>query len=163
MLIISDANIFIDMDCAGLTAKMFRLPETFAVPDVLFMEELREMHPELPAYGLQVKALGERSVVDAVQLFKYRELSQNDVFALALARQEASTLLTGDRRLREAAQTEGVDVRGTLWLMKRLFDERVIGSEEAAGAYAKMRAANRRLPWTDVDKQLKGMTAHTRG
>jgi len=34
VLIVSDANIFIDMDCAGLTARMFRLPEEFAVPDV---------------------------------------------------------------------------------------------------------------------------------
>jgi|GEM_PF-3477377 hypothetical protein len=36
MLLISDANILIDMADGGLLEKMSRLPEKFAVPDVLF-------------------------------------------------------------------------------------------------------------------------------
>jgi len=40
MLLISDANILIDMADGGLLQAMFRLEETFAVPDVLFEEEL---------------------------------------------------------------------------------------------------------------------------
>ena len=40
-LLISDANILIDMEVGGLTAAMFRLDGyRFAVPDVLFAEEL---------------------------------------------------------------------------------------------------------------------------
>lgn len=112
MLIVSDANIFIDMDCAGLTTRMFRLPEEFAVPDVLFMEELSGQHAELPGFGLRVLPLREEVIADAVRLGKYRQLSQNDIFALALARQEGSPLLTGDQRLRKAAEVDGVDVRG---------------------------------------------------
>lgn len=42
-LLISDANILIDMECGGLLDRMF------AVLDVLFDEELAAEHPDLPA------------------------------------------------------------------------------------------------------------------
>ena len=35
-LLISDANIVIDMNTGGLLRLMFRLDATFAVPDILF-------------------------------------------------------------------------------------------------------------------------------
>ena len=44
MLLVSDANIFVDFECAGLTTQLFQLPVTIAVPDILFYEELEEMH-----------------------------------------------------------------------------------------------------------------------
>ena len=88
-LLIGDANIFIDMETSGLIEKMFRLPEIFVVPDILFVEELSAHHPTLPAYGLQIKALEARAIEDAIQLSRqYKQPSLNDLFALALARQE---------------------------------------------------------------------------
>jgi hypothetical protein len=43
-LLISDANVIIDMEVGGLIKQMFRLEYEFAVPDVLYEEELRENH-----------------------------------------------------------------------------------------------------------------------
>jgi len=51
-LLISDANILIDMEVGGLLRPMFRVDATFAVPNILFEEELREQHPELTHLGL---------------------------------------------------------------------------------------------------------------
>ncbi|MCF6172574.1 MAG: hypothetical protein L3J44_02140 [Campylobacteraceae bacterium] len=56
-LLISDANIFIDLDVCGILEQMFELPFEFAVPDILYMEELEEHHGDLPRYGLQIKKL----------------------------------------------------------------------------------------------------------
>lgn len=115
-----------------------------------------EHHPELPGYGLLVQDLGELAVAETVRLRQqYRRPSLNDLFALALAKQETCPLLTGDRNLREAAEKEGVDLRGTLWLVERLVEEAVITAGQAAEAYERLRAANRRLPWPEVAKQLK--------
>jgi len=47
--LISDANIIIDMEAGEILDKMFRLPETFAVPNVLYAEECAtrgSYHPE---------------------------------------------------------------------------------------------------------------------
>ena len=70
-LLISDANIFIDMEEGDIIQEMFELPETFAVPDVLFIEELMEHHPELPQYGLQVLQMKPETVADAWSLRNY--------------------------------------------------------------------------------------------
>jgi predicted nucleic acid-binding protein len=155
-LLISDANIFIDMEAGGLVQAMFKLPETFAVPDILFMEELVEYHPELPGHGLQVMSLTEETVAESMRLRQqHRHPSQNDLFALALAKQESCPLLTGDKRLRDVAKEEGVELKGTLWLIERMVEEAIISVNGAADAYAGMRHEKRRLPWAEVTKQLK--------
>jgi hypothetical protein len=46
-LLINDANIFIDLAVSGMTAQIFALPYQFAVPDVLFEQELRAQHADL--------------------------------------------------------------------------------------------------------------------
>lgn len=157
-LLISDANIIIDMNTGGLLRLMFHFDATFAVPDVLFEEELRTDHPGLLRLGLKRLELSEDTVVYAGRLVeKYRGLgaSINDLLALALARQEECPLLTGDGRLRTAGQTEGIDVHGTLWLIEQMVRARTITVRQAESGYAKMRDAGRRLPWADVDQQLR--------
>jgi len=156
MLLISDANILIDMEAGGLKEIMFRLPETFAVPDVLFIEELVEESPELPGYGLQVLRLAEGTVAESERLRQtYKQPSTNDLLALALAKQESCPLLTGDRKLREAAELEGVECKGTLWLVERLVQESILTVEDAAKAYERMFHDGRWLPKAEVTKQLK--------
>ncbi len=157
-LVISDANIIIDMNTGGLLRLMFRFDATFAVPDVLFEEELRTNHPELLRLGLKLLEMREDTVGYAARLVeKYRSLGAgtNDLLALALAQQEKCPLLTGDGRLRTAGQTEGIEVHGTLWLIEQLVKARTITIRQAEAGYAKMREAGRRLPWGDVDQQLR--------
>ena len=159
-LLISDANIIIDMNTGGLLRPMFSFDATFAVPDVLFEEELRADHPELLRLGLKRLELSEGTVAYASRLVeKYRGLGAgiNDLLALALARQEECPLLTGDGRLRSAGKTEGVDVHGTLWLIEQMVRARTINVKQAGAGYAKMRDAGRRLPWDDVDQQLRAL------
>lgn len=157
-LLISDANIIIDMKAGGLLRTMFRFDVTFAVPDVLFEEELRAEDPELPSLGLELLELNGETVAYADGLIaKYRRLgaSINDLLALALAWQEKCPLLTGDLRLRTAAQEQGVDMHGTLWLIEQMVMGRAITAKQAEAAYGKMREAGRRLPWDEVERQLR--------
>lgn len=61
-LVISDANILMDMEAGGLLRPMFRLDYRFAVPDVLFEVELRQHHPGLIRLGLRRMELTGESV-----------------------------------------------------------------------------------------------------
>ncbi len=156
-LLISDANILIDMDVGGLLRPMFRLDAIFAVPNILFEEELREQHPELPSLGLKSLDLSATSVEYADNLIaRYQAIgaSINDFLALALAKQEQCPLLTGDAKLRIVAKNEQVDFHGTLWLIEQMVKSRVITGRQAGVAYRKMREAGRRLPWDEIEKQL---------
>ena len=113
-LLISDANILIDMEEGGLLEAMFQLPFDFATPDILFFEELEEEHAHLPDLGLALKEVSSESMMYAMQLTgTYTQASSNDCFALALAKQEQCPLLTGDMALRKAAEKEAAIVKGT--------------------------------------------------
>jgi predicted nucleic acid-binding protein len=159
-LLVSDANIFIDLEDGGLVEAIFRLPETVAVPDLLFEDELRHQHAHLIDHGLVLVELSSDSLARVVQLAgKYFRPSRLDLAALAAAEQQKCPLLTGDRNLRSAALAEGVEVHGTLWLADRFVSSGIVSLAQLREAYARMRVAGRRLPWAEVDEQLRRLSS----
>ena len=128
------------------------LPEKFATPNVLYAEELAHHHSELPLLGLVVLDVREEFMNEAYRLGGiYRKPGFNDLLALALAKQENCPLLTGDGKLREAADAEQVEVRGTLWVVEKLLENKIIDYKEAKEAYKKMKDDERWLPWPEVE------------
>lgn len=157
-LVISDANILIDMETGGLLRLMFRLDYRITVPDVLFEVELREHHPGLVRLGLHRMELTGESVRYVETLAsdpRAKGVGRYDLFALALARQENCLLLTGDTLMRTLAEDEGREVHGTLWLVEQMVNAGVIQPKRARQAYEAMRKAGRRLPWEEVEEQLQ--------
>ena len=154
-LLTCDTNILIDLEEGRLLEQFFQLPYEFRVPDILFSEELEAQHAHLSTLGLQLGELTSQSMLDAVELIqRYRELSRNDCFTLALARQEQCSLLTGDQDLRKAAEMEQVKTNGTIWVVKQLVTHQIIDKPQAKAAYDRMKANGRRLPWALALRQL---------
>lgn len=155
LLLISDANILIDIEVGELTASMFSLGYQFAVPDILFEEELRGQHEHLLSLGLQTRVLSPDALYHMQQLAAvHRRPSRNDLFALALAAAEHCPLLTGDAALRKAAQQEGIEVKGSIWLLEQMLRQERISFAVARAALRKMRTKGRRLPWADAEMML---------
>lgn len=157
-LLISDANILIDMIVGGLLDELFWLDYEFGLPDVLFEYELHQNHPDLPGKGLRVMPLEPQAVEETFDLHqRYRRsgVSVNDCMALALAKQESCPLLTGDAALRQVSMMEEVEIHGTLWLVGELLEAGVVTVERAARAYDAMREDGSRLPWQEVESQLR--------
>ena len=97
-LLISDANILIDLEDGILITELFKLPFQFQVPDLLFVDELEADHGYLLEHGLQLGELTPESMTEIESLVqRYKQPSRYDCFALALAKQEACPLLTGDQ------------------------------------------------------------------
>ncbi|QWF71611.1 hypothetical protein KEF85_03785 [Methylomonas paludis] len=63
-LLISDANILIDLEEGGLIAELFQLPFQLQVPDLLFVDELEADHSYLLDYGLQLGELNPASMAE---------------------------------------------------------------------------------------------------
>ncbi|HIC84955.1 MAG TPA: DUF3368 domain-containing protein [Desulfobacterales bacterium] len=157
-LYISDANIFIDLDVCGLLSKMFDLPYDFAVPDILYMEELEVQHSDLPGYGLQIKRLESQSIIYAMELREqYIGPSDNDFFAFVLAKQEACPLITGDAQLRKVATAEGVELKGTIWIVEQFIREGFLDCNAAQEAFAIMKSKERRLPWEKAEQMIMSL------
>lgn len=155
LLVICDANIFIDVEDGDLTPVIFRLPYEIVVPDTLFELELKERHSHLLKAGLKVKSLNAESIKKTEFLSsKYSRPSMMDHSALALAMQERCPLLTGDKDLRAAAKSEGIEVHGTIWIIEELLNQKIITQAQARGSFDSMKAKGSRLPWGDVEKLL---------
>lgn len=160
LLLISDANILIDIECAKLSEAMFSLGYRFAVPDVLFAEELEEQHAHLLGLGLQTINLSGQVVAEVGRLAeRYRKPSRNDLFALALALSEGCPLLTGDGALRAVAKKEGADTQGTIWLIEEMIKCGLLSVTDGRAAYDLMREQGRRLPWDEAHARLVALGA----
>lgn len=154
-VLISDTNILIDLEVGGLLQIMFKLPYEFCTPDSLYETELADQHSDLVALGLVLKELSSDTMMYAYRIYQnYSQPSLNDIFALALAKQESCPLLTGDKRLRQAAAKEAVVVMGTIWVVEQMIVQGFISTTEARAAYLKMRDNDRRLPFDMAIRQL---------
>lgn len=157
-LLISDANILIDMHVGGLLERMFELDREFAVPDALFRDELSVRHGNLPDLGLLVLELGSDGVqfaIELIQQYQYLRTSRYDLLAAALARQEECSLLTGDADLRLVCDEQGIEVHGTIWLMDQLHSADLVDADTAEMAYTRMLEHGSRLPMHEIQVQLR--------
>lgn len=154
-LLISDANILIDLEEGQLLDVIFDLPYEFSTPDIIFYEELEELHPHLPELGLRLGSLSSESVSSLeVVITRHPQPSRNDCMALVLAKQEQCPLLTGDKALRKSAEAEGVIVKGTIWLVEQLVKHSLISVDAAYSSYELMEQNGRRLPFADARRRL---------
>ncbi|UVL90130.1 hypothetical protein [Pseudomonas sichuanensis] len=62
-LLISDANILIDLEEGELLAQLFTLPYQFTVPDILYFDELEAQHAHLLPMGLELAELSPSIIV----------------------------------------------------------------------------------------------------
>ena len=147
----------------SLVEPSFRLPFEFTVPDLLYERELKEHGgPDFIRLGLRVEGTGWRreSRIALGYLRKHRSLSLPDSFALALAKTNSWTLLSGDRGLRELADEEEVACHGVLWLLDQIFEHHVIDRNNLSAGLAKIAAHPRcRLPKSEIRKRLLSYSA----
>lgn len=161
-VLVSDTSVLIDLDRGSLIEPTFRLPFTFTVPDLLYERELEDHGgADFVRLGLRVEELDGNAVAVALAYRrKRRSLSLPDSFALALAKTNAWTLLSGDRGLRELAEEEEVACHGVLWLLDRIFEHRVIDRNDLYAGLDKIAAHPRcRLPGSEVRKRLLSYSA----
>ena len=157
MVVVSDTSVLIDLERGSLLTASFRLGCGFAVPDVLYERELKPFGgDDLRRRGLRVEALDSAGVSLALGYRRSRAgLSLPDAFALALAKSNAWMLLTGDADLRQLAEREVVVCHGILWLLDRMFEERVAGRHTLhAGLQAMSSHPRCRLPRVEVQRRL---------
>jgi len=159
VLLVHDANVLIDLKEGGLLRPLLDGPWQVVTPNALFDRELAAHHPELPDMGLQLLDVRGEWVLRSMQwAATYRQTSAMDRLCLALALQEECPIVTGDARLKKAAQAEGCQAFGTIWVVEQLIRDGSISIRSASAAYDAMEAAGSRLPFSDARKRLQAVS-----
>ena len=125
-------------------------------PDVLYHREMKGWGERLVGMGLRVEEVSKEGVVNALRYRSERRfLSVPDSFALALAKERAWTLLTGDGGLRDLAMGENVDCHGVLWLLDRMEEAGVPGLQALHDGLAALASHQRCLPRREITIRLE--------
>ena len=143
-VLVSDSSILIEFSKRKLLDKMFHLEFQFAVPDLLFHEELIDLgaysRQDLLAFGLRVESLDAEGVETAIVFQSERPaLSLVDSFALALADCQGWRLLTEDGTMRSVAQSKGIGHRDALWVIDNMLDAGILSVPQVMAALEAMR------------------------
>ena len=160
-VLVSDSSILIEFSKRGLLSRMFQLDFEFAVPDLLFHEELIDLgsysRRDLLGLGLRVEPLDSESVEMAIAYQSERPaLSLVDSFALALASHQGWNLLTEDRTMRSVADSKGITHTGALWVIDSMLDAGISSVPQTVAVLEAMRND----PRCPVPKA--GLAAHIR-
>ena len=144
-VLVSDSSVLIEFAKRELLHKMFELDFQFAVPDLLFNEELIDLgvysRQDLFSFGLQVETLDPEGVAVAISYQSRRPaLSLVDAFALALANRQGWELLTEDRIMRRFARSEGIPHHDTLWVIDNMSNAGILAAAQVIVALEAMRA-----------------------
>lgn len=154
---VADTSVILDLVAGELLPYLKTAGARLRVPDIVVAEELLSVDGEqLAREGLlEVVDLPAELVIEtAILMQRYRRPSQNDLFGLALAKAEHLILVTGDAALRRAAENEGVEAHGVLWLVDALVAQAFLTTAQACAALRLILVSGGRLPQVEVQARL---------
>ena len=154
-VLITDTNIWIDIENGGILVETFRLPYQFLIPDFAIPELIRPRWETLEVLGLRAHEIPAEQVVELAYLRQaHRNLSIVDLAAFLLAKMLDATLVTGDWRLNELANANGLVVHGILWLLDEMVHFNALKPGQAASALTRMLEFGARLPTDECSNRL---------
>ena len=119
-MIIADAGPIIAFARIGRLALLPQVVGELVVPDAVY-EELVVKGGDRPGAeevrrgeGIQRHTLRNRQALTQLP----RSLAQGECEAILLAEEEGATLLVDERKARETAEQRGIEVVGSLWVLK---------------------------------------------
>jgi hypothetical protein len=155
-ILVTDTNIWIDLDNGRILAEVFRLPYQFIIPDFAITEIQRPNWEKLLALGLTAHVLDATAMIELSRLRQsHHAISVVDLAAFLLARALNSTLVTGDKHLDVLARTNGIPVHGILWLLDEMVRYEVLPQLQAVNALNLMLEQGARLPWDECQMRFE--------
>ena len=151
MILVVDANVWFDLDNAGLLSTVSQLEAELVVPDLLL--------PELETLTLPNSVRVHRSSsAELKAIVEFRrtspQLTDVDAIALVVSHREHAVLVTGDAHLRKSAESSAVEVHGVLWVLDRLIGCGALTETLAADALRQMIDGGAHLPAQEVAQRL---------
>ena len=160
-IVINDANILIDI------AKLDLLKEFAGLDFELYTTDfvLEEVRPDQNLPITELIELGKLTLiitkdpVDYQGILKLLEdssgLSFEDCSVWYYSKKMNGILLTGDRKLRKTVEQKGVEVRGILYVLDALLEQRLITFGIAIDKVELLYKFNNRLPKVEILKRIE--------
>lgn len=156
-IIITDTNIITDLSNSNILDKFVKLDNVY-ISDMVKRDEINSDTGN-------VKIIKEFKTINATseeidEIFKISQethrLSPYDIINFIIARNNNAILATGDKKLKDYSETNGIEVIRTLKIIKLMKEKNVITPKEAIDACTKLKENNNtRIPSADIDNTIK--------
>lgn len=160
-IVVSDANIFIDLCDAGIIEAFFQMPWQIHTTDMVFSEVSKKtQNQELVKYRSKI-VIKSYSPDELMKLWQYYtevqqtcNLSVQDCSLLSYCLENNYSLLTGDKTLRTKATDRKISVHGVIYIFDQLVELGIISPSVAAESLRILQKTNLRLPHNEIEKRL---------
>ena len=166
-IVVNDTQVLIDMYDADLLGLVEGCSIKFHTVDYVMAELHRSPYkrPEIDQMVkdgiLAVHSFSEKENVDLVAYYGKMTLQTNlsltDCAVLKYSKDNGYRLLTGDKKLRNHAEDEGVLVSGILYLVDKFVAEQLITGAVIADRLELLLETNPRLPKTIFEERIKSL------
>ena len=163
-IIITDTNVFIDLIKSGALDFFFQCPFEVCTTD-LVLEEIKpheqraHLEKHVAANRLRVLQLSAEEIFAASQLPTQSNLKRiTDKSVLLKAIQMQACLLSGDGDLRKEGQRAGLEVRGSLWVIREIWLAGLSNINDLLSMLDEL-SRNTRLPIVAIEELRKEILA----
>jgi predicted nucleic acid-binding protein len=162
-LIITDTNVFFDVINIGALPEFFSLDFEICTTDFV-IAEIRQSHQwEMVDAFIRAKKLTvfdfTTQEIDDVQNFEstknLKRITDKSVIWKSLQLQ--CSMLTCDKRMRDIAESIGLEVHGSLWVITELMSRNLISNEKALALLDALKRTNDWLPKHEIEKIIKSL------
>lgn len=146
----------------GYVNGLFILPKLgrVVVPDMVLVE--CDGFPDQPGLVLEIIKAGivrqNVSPADLKEMGRYKKASVSwpDVSCFYFARKNSGIVLSNEKALRKLCEANGVECRGTIWVLERAYQENIVSGDFIRKAVAILQDPNlgRRLPVGELEKLM---------
>jgi len=157
---VQDANILIDLELSGTLGIWFDLGIETHTTDLILAQVRKGGHLEVLAFAASGRLLIHDSspqfLADSSRcLEEHPDLEIEDAGACLLAVALEALLLTGDKKLRLLAETQRVEVHGTLWIFDHLVEGNRLKPRDAAEKLEALLSKDRYLPKKESEERIR--------
>ncbi len=156
-IIITDTNIITDLSNANILDKFVKLDNVY-ISDMVKQDEINSNTGNI---NIIKKFKTINSTAEEInEIFKISKevngLSPYDIINFIIARNNSAILATGDKKLKDYSEANGVKVIRTLKIIKLMKENNIITIKEAINSCLSLKEHNNtRIPSVDIDNVIK--------
>lgn len=162
MLLITDANIFMDLEKVDLLKYLDNLPFTFATSDFVFNElnpQQKELVSQLEVEVYELEAMELMTFHQEFTALGQLNISFQDYSVFYHAKKYNGSVLSNDKRLRNFSKVREVPVRGLFYILDELTLNNVVTKNMMTDKLNLLKEINNWLPLNEINKRLDNLNS----
>lgn len=156
MLLISDANIFIDLEKIGLLIEFSKLDIEISTSDFVFNELNEKQQMFVKNLMIDICSLDSDKLITfftEYQALGQVKISSQDYSIYYFAKKHDAHVLSNDKALRNFSSNNGIEVKGIFYILDLIIEQTSLSKEDLSKSI-KLLLNNSWLPKDEINKRL---------